>query len=228
MASDFPVELPLPRPAPEGEAALVARAATGDHEAYAALVGPHQRAAYRVAAAITGWNADAQEALQNAHVKAFRSLRRFRRGAPFAPWLLRIVVNEARNRRVAAARRTNLALRVASADAVAADLDPFAGPSGHTGWVPGLSGDAAPSPEAAALAAERAAELLAAVNALREEDRAVIACRYFLDLSEAETAATLGLPRGTVKSRLSRALARVRALLTAPAAEQASRRDGDG
>jgi len=55
------------------------------------------------------------------------------------------------------------------------------------------------------------AALLAALNGLREEERLVIACRYFLDLSEAETAATLGIRRGTVKSRLSRALERLRA-----------------
>ncbi len=52
--------------------------------------------------------------------------------------------------------------------------------------------------------------LLAAVNELREEDRLVIACRYFLELSEEETAAALGWRRGTVKSRLSRALGRLR------------------
>jgi RNA polymerase sigma factor (sigma-70 family) len=48
------------------------------------------------------------------------------------------------------------------------------------------------------------------VNGLREDDRLVIACRYFLDLSEEETAAALGWRRGTVKSRLSRALGRLR------------------
>jgi RNA polymerase sigma-70 factor (ECF subfamily) len=61
-----------------------------------------------------------------------------------------------------------------------------------------------------ALAGERRSDLLRAVNALRDEDREVIAVRYFLDLSEAEAAATLGIPRGTVKSRLSRALGRLR------------------
>ena len=52
--------------------------------------------------------------------------------------------------------------------------------------------------------------LLAAVNALSEPDRLVVSCRYFLDLSEAETAEILGWPKGSVKSRLSRALVRLR------------------
>ena len=180
----------------------------------------HQDLAYRTAYLVVRDAAEAEDASQEAFVKAYFALPRFRAGAPFRPWLLRIVVNEARNRRVAAARRTTLALRVASADAAAAD------PSTGAPGLPGPLGDAAPSPEAAALAAEQAEELLQAVNALREEDRAVIACRYFLDLSEAETAETLGLPRGTVKSRLSRALGRARALLSAPAATE--RREVDG
>ena len=72
-------------------------------------------------------------------------------------------------------------------------------------------GDAAPSPEAVAIAADERRRLLAMVNALSEEDRLVIASRYFLQLNGEETAAALGIPEGTVKSRLSRALARLRA-----------------
>ena len=71
-------------------------------------------------------------------------------------------------------------------------------------------GDAAPSPEAAVLGRERQDVVLAAVNRLSEEHRLVVACRYFLDLSETETASVLGIRTGTVKSRLSRALERLR------------------
>jgi RNA polymerase sigma factor (sigma-70 family) len=71
-------------------------------------------------------------------------------------------------------------------------------------------GVGAPSPSATAIDTEQREELLAAVNELREEDRLVIACRYFLELSEEETAVALGWRRGTVKSRLSRALGRLR------------------
>jgi RNA polymerase sigma-70 factor (ECF subfamily) len=175
---------------PLAETDLVAQAKQGDARAYRTLVEQNQTIAFRTAYLITGSEPEAEEAVQDGFVKAYYALGRFRPGAPFRPWVLRIVANEARNRRRSAGRRERLALRVAE--------DP-------------LSGDAVPSPEAALLAGEQRAELLAAVNGLREEDRLVIACRYFLDLSEEETAAALAWRRGTVKSRLSRALDRLRA-----------------
>jgi RNA polymerase sigma factor (sigma-70 family) len=177
---------------PLSETELVERAKHGDVGAYERIVEAHQGIAFRTAYLIAGNAADAEEAAQDGFVKAFRALGRFRRGAPFRPWLLRIVANEARNRRRAAGRREQLVLRAA------AESRP---------------GGAAPPPEAALVDAERHDELLAAVNGLREEERLVVACRYFLDLSEAETAAALGLRPGTVKSRLSRALERLRAAL---------------
>jgi RNA polymerase sigma factor (sigma-70 family) len=71
-------------------------------------------------------------------------------------------------------------------------------------------GDAAPSPEGTLLAGEERARLLAALEGLGEDDRIVLSCRYLLELSEAETAEVLSVRRGTVKSRTSRALARLR------------------
>jgi RNA polymerase sigma factor (sigma-70 family) len=171
---------------------LVARAQRGDTHAYGTLVEEHQTLAFRTAYVLTGSAADAEDAVQDAFVKAYRALGRFRPGAPFRPWLLAIVANEARNRRRSAGRREQLALRAAE--------DP-------------LSGGAVPSPEAALLVGERREELLEAVHELREDDRLVLACRYFLGLSEEETASTLGWRRGTVKSRTSRALDRLRAEL---------------
>jgi RNA polymerase sigma factor (sigma-70 family) len=76
-------------------------------------------------------------------------------------------------------------------------------------------GEAVPSPESALLGSERRRESLAAVEHLGEADREVIVCRHLLELSEAETAAVLGVRPGTVKSRLSRGLARLRAELEA-------------
>jgi RNA polymerase sigma-70 factor, ECF subfamily len=73
---------------------------------------------------------------------------------------------------------------------------------------------AAPDPEGVVIAAERRAELLAAIGTLRDEDREILGTRFFLDLSEAEAAEALGLARGTIKSRTSRALGRLRAAMT--------------
>ena len=179
---------------PLDEKQLVARARRGDAQAYEELVRTYQGIAFRTAYLIAGNAADAEEAAQDGFVKAFGALWRFRFGAPFKPWLLRIVANEARNRRRSAGRRSALALRAAG------DV---------------TSGDAAPSPEATLLGVERREELVAALNRLPDHDREALACRYLLDLSEAETAAALGVRPGTVKSRLSRALERLRAELGA-------------
>jgi RNA polymerase sigma-70 factor (ECF subfamily) len=184
------------RPLEESE--LIDRARRGDVGAYEELVRRYRDVALRTAVVVARGLDDAEDAAQEAFVKAYAALGRFRTGAPFRPWLLRIVANEARNRRRAAGRRVGLVLR-----AIAGDR-----PSGS---------DAAPSPEAAVLDHERRRDLVAAVNRLRDEDREVIGARYFLDLSEAEMAETLGIPRGTVKSRLSRAMGRLRAELGASA-----------
>ncbi len=174
------------RPLEERE--LVKRAQGGDARAYEELVRLHQEVAFRVAYVIARNAADAEEAAQDGFVKAWRALGRFRAGAPFRPWLLRIVANEARNRRRAAGRRARLALR-AEAE--------------------GSSGGAAPSPEATALAADERRRLLDALDSLGDDAREVVVCRYLLDLSEQETAAVLGVRAGTVKSRASRALDRL-------------------
>jgi RNA polymerase sigma factor (sigma-70 family) len=174
---------------PLSEADLIARAKRGDERAYEEIVERNQTIAFRVAWMISGSAADAEEAAQDAFLKAYRALGRFSEGAPFRPWLLRIVANEAHNRRVASGRHERLALRAAE------ERRP---------------GDAVPSPEAALLDSERRTELVTALSSLPERDRLAIAYRYFLELSEAEMAAALGCRRGTVKSRLSRALARLR------------------
>jgi len=149
----------------------------------------YQGIAFRTAYVIARNASDAEDAAQDGFVKAWRALGRFREGAPFRPWLLQIVANEARNRRRSAGRRANLALRAATEE---------------------LSGGAAPSPEATLLSGEQRSELLAAVDELPEEQRTVVALRYFLGLSEHEVAETLAVPQGTVKSRTARALERLR------------------
>jgi len=174
---------------PLEESDLIGRAKRGDTHAYEELVYAHQGIAFRTAYVIARNAADAEEAAQDGFVKAWRALGRFREGAPFRPWLLQIVANEARNRRRSAGRRAHLALRAATEEP---------------------SGDAAPSPEASLLSAETRETLLAAVNELPEDQRTVIALRFFVGLSEQEVAEALKLPTGTVKSRSARALERLR------------------
>jgi RNA polymerase sigma-70 factor (ECF subfamily) len=146
-------------------------------------------------------SADVEDVVQEAFVKAYRGLGGFRAGAAFRPWLLAIVAHEAANARRSTGRHAGLAARAATV------LDPR----------PGATPDPRPGPEAAALASESARALLAAVLALPERERDVVTCRYLLDLSEAETATVLRLRPGTVKSRLSRGLGRLRR--SAPLAE---------
>ena len=170
---------------------LIERARGGDGDAFGELVRRYRAVAVRTAYVITRSTAEAEDAAQEGFVKAYRALDRFRQEAPFRPWLLGIVGNEARNRRRSAGRRERLALR---------------------SWDPS-SGDAAPSPEESAIATERREALLGALNTLRERDRTVIGLRHLLGLSEAETAEALGVATGTVKSRLSRAMERLRVAL---------------
>src|SRR2546429_1118057 len=99
---------------PLDESELVERARRGDHDAYAELVHAYQGIAFRTAYLIAGGAAEAEDAAQDGFVKAWRALGRFRAGAPFRPWLLQIVANEARNRRRSAGRRAQLALRAAT------------------------------------------------------------------------------------------------------------------
>src|ERR1700716_3153682 len=168
---------------------LFTRAQRGDQAAYEEIVRRYQEVAFRTAYVVTGSAADAEDAAQEGFVKAYRALATFRTGAEPRPWLLRIVANQGRNRPRPAGRRHQFELRMA---------ERF------------RPGDAAPSPEAAAVAAEDHQWLLGLVNELSEEDRLVISSRYLLELNGEETAAALGIPEGTVKSRLSRALARLR------------------
>ena len=173
------------------DAEAIARAQSGDLDAYAVLVARYTLRAHR-AAFLLGAGEESDDVVQEAFVKAFRHLSRFRTGEPFAPWLLRIVANETRNVARSRRRRAALALRLPSAES---------------------SGAAAGGPVDEVLAAERRAWLVAAVNALPERERQVLVCRYFLDLSEAEAARVLAWPRGSVKSRTSRALKRLRGRL---------------
>ena len=183
---------------PLDESELIRRAREGEAAAYEELVTLHQDIAQRTAYLITGNAAEAEDAAQSGFVKAYLGLDRFRPGRAFRPWVLKIVANEARNLKRSAGRRSKLELRLAEGRP---------------------RDDAAPSPEAAALVQERNRALIGALNRLREEDRMTIGYRYLVGLSEEETAAALGCARGTVKSRVSRALTHLRAELSSSEAK---------
>jgi RNA polymerase sigma-70 factor (ECF subfamily) len=170
---------------PLDEQELIAKAKRGNVGAFEELVRMHQRSAVRVAYLVSGDVDAAEDVAQEAFVKAYRALSRFRQGLPFRPWLLRIVRNEALNQRRRRGRQERLSLRL-SADPV--------------------SGGAAQSPEATVVAGITHEVVLAAVERLPERARQVVELRYLAGLSEEETATTLGVPVGTVKSRTSRAL----------------------
>jgi RNA polymerase sigma-70 factor (ECF subfamily) len=190
MASDFSLDLRLPLAPPDREAALVARATAGDHEACARLVRPHERVAYRVAAAITGGRADAEEAMQNGLVKAYRSLHRFRAGSAFRPWLLRIVVNEAHNVVRSERRHRRLGARAA---------------------VQRVS--SGPGADDTVIAREDVETTLAALARLATGDRTALALRYFAELPDGEAAALVGTSAEAYRVRLVRARRRLQALL---------------
>ncbi|MFE3514844.1 RNA polymerase sigma factor [Streptomyces sp. NPDC059166] len=171
----------------DSEASVIARVRAGDTEAYAQLVRAHTGVALRAAVAF-GAGADAEDVVQAAFFKAYRALGGFRDGEPFRPWLLRIVMNETRN-----------AVRSAGRARAAAGREAFC--LGPHPVIPD-----AVDPAEATLAQERRALLVAALGELSEEQRQVVTCRYLLEMGEAETARALGWPRGTVKSRLNRAL----------------------
>jgi RNA polymerase sigma-70 factor (ECF subfamily) len=161
------------------------------------LVARYTAAAHRTAA-LLGAGDDADDVVQEAFVRAFNALGSFRAQAPFRPWLLQIVANETMNLHRAHRRRAGLQLRLATHRDPAQPADP----------------------ESEAIGDDRRRVLLDVVRQLPDKDRLVITCRYFLELSEAETAQVLGWPVGSVKSRLSRALGRLRNRLAVPLGEE--------
>jgi RNA polymerase sigma-70 factor (ECF subfamily) len=178
---------PRPWPAPpatsdpRSDAALVAAARAGSREAASELFARHWTGVWRAALAITGRAAMAEDVAQDAFERAFAALGRFDLRRPFAPWLHRIAVNRALD----VVRRER---RLVALDAVDEGTAGLAGAAGE-----GSDG-----------------ELLRGLAALSAERRAAIVLRYGLGYAPTEIAAILGLPVGTVHSRLARALAQLR------------------
>lgn len=159
-------------------------------DAYGLLIGRHQTAALRVAASIVGSNQDGRDIVQDAFVRLHPRLETWRGAGTVRSWMLRAVANEAKNHLRARSRRR---ARDERYDRLEVRVDrPIE--EHHEDHL-------------------RRVELAAAFAELAPNDREVLGCRFVAELSEAETAAVLGTPTGTVKSRTSRALDRLRKAL---------------
>jgi RNA polymerase sigma-70 factor (ECF subfamily) len=160
----------------------------GDAGAYGELVARHRTSALRVATVVLGSAADADDVVQVASERAWRAIGGVDPERGFRPWFLRVVSNTARNDRRARGRRRAAELRVAAL------------PVDRTG----------PDPEASTVSHAEREVVIAALNRLDGDARLVIALRHFEQLSESEMADVMACPPGTVKSRLSRAMHRLR------------------
>jgi RNA polymerase sigma factor (sigma-70 family) len=169
---------------------LIARARRGDGVAFGALVETDLPAMVRLAAVVSGNASDAEDIVQEALTKVLQSLRRFDESRPFRPWFATIVANQARNWKRSRGRRLRLVERIA----LQAHL-----PERFV--------------EEIVLDAEEGSRVVAALQTLDRHDREVLALRFLVGLSERESADALGIALGTVKSRSSRALGRLRAQL---------------
>jgi RNA polymerase sigma-70 factor (ECF subfamily) len=172
------------------ESQWVELARQGDQAAWEELVHVHQEPVFRLAYLLLGEPDDAEDAAQETFVSAFRALGRFDASRPLRPWLLQIVANLSRNRRRSVGRYwAALQRRFAKEPPINPDVESRAG---------------------LRMQSER---LWQAVRRLRQEDQEMIYLRYFLALPVAEAAAAAGVMEGTVKSRTSRALGRLRELI---------------
>lgn len=174
------------------ERRLIGQAKAGDLNAFDQLVERYQSIAFRVAYLTLGDEHAAEDAVQEAFVKAFLNLGRFEFDAPFRPWLLRIVTNEALNNSRTSRRQSQLQLR--------------------GGYVTESTPDEL-LPEDAAIARESREQMIDAMNQLSSKDRALIAQRYLLELSPSEIAVIWELPSSTVRTQISRAMQRLRSLI---------------
>ncbi|HEX6288559.1 MAG TPA: sigma-70 family RNA polymerase sigma factor [Herpetosiphonaceae bacterium] len=172
------------------ESDLTARAQQGDGAAWEHVVRQHQDAVFRLAYLLLGDADEAEDVAQETFIRAFDALDRFDLSRPLRPWLLRIATNLAHNRRRAIGRYLAAARRMFQAAPESA---------------PGIEGQSARRWESQIL--------WQAVRRLSVADQQVIYLRYFLDQSEAEMASTLNIASGTVKSRLHRAINRLRAVV---------------
>lgn len=204
----------MPEPArsdDEHARVVVAAVLDGDGDAFRALVERESTAVVRTCYRVLGDVHDAEDAAQEAFVTAYRALGTWRGDGPFGAWLARIAVRIAL--RQAGRRRQVSWIDPTMPDAFGADGSDGAEQGLAAGRGAGGGLEMAPDPALIALRSERAARVRAAVAALDDPYREVVALRFFADLSLDEIAAECGRPLGTVKTHLHRGLGRLRTVL---------------
>src|SRR5919197_6429940 len=183
-------------PAPgDSDPALVGRAAAGDARAFEALMRRYKRTLFRTARAILRDDAEAEDALQEAYLQAYRSLGTFRAEAKLSTWLARIVANEALMRLRKRTRRAEI-VPMQSADAPEVKQV--------------MQSDTDNAPDTSAARAEMRLLLETQIDALPDAYRTVFMLRAVEELSAEETAEVLQMPAATVRTRFFRARSMLR------------------
>ena len=191
---------------------LIARIVAGERELFHDLVRPYEKTIYIAAYAILQNEQDAEDAAQEAVLKALKNLRNFRAESKFSTWLVSITINEARGR-----LRHARVLKFESLDAPQQDEEGAP--------VPAVISDWREVPSQALERKELRQMLQAAIASLPEIYRETILLRDVQELSIADTAAALGVSEGVVKTRLLRARLMMQKIL---APQLASKRGGGG
>lgn len=170
---------------------LAIRAASGDDAAFERIMRRHNRLLFRTARSILKSDAEAEDALQEAYLRAWRSLGSFRSEARLSTWLVRIVINESLGRlRRRGAQVLALDATIDLADISMEDV---------------MEGNPDERPERAAMRSELRAMMEASIDALPETFRTVFMLRAVEELSVEEVSVALGLPEATVRTRFFRA-----------------------
>lgn len=192
------------------ETALIERVVAGEHEAFADLLKPYERMIFLSALSILDNEADAEEVAQEAVLKAFRALPRFRRESKFSTWLVQITINEAKMK----LRKDRRSLYDS--------LD--AGVQNEDGdYVPRDFADWREIPSEALESRELRQTLAAAMASLPARYRSVLVLRDVQQLSVRETAGILGISEANVKTRLCRARLQMRDALAVLASNSPSK-----
>ncbi len=185
--------------------AIVAAVLDGDREAFRRLVDRESAALIRACQRILGDHSEAEDAAQEAFVTAYRSLASWRADGPFGAWLMRIGVRIALRE---AGRRRTVTWRAPGSPSEAASGT--TGPADRAADRDAMAAAPLTDPAVLSMRAERATEIRAAVTALPEPYREVVALRFFGEASLDEIARQTGRPLGTIKTHLRRGLERLR------------------